>query len=94
MPRRFFELAVLARRSVARTTGGLTQLSFRVAFVFDLAYMGLGALGGAAVGRATTPDISTVRQPRLACADSSAPPLIRDLHEEPIPTPLEIRQPR
>ena len=94
MSRRFFELAVLARRSVARTTGGLTQFSFRVAFVIDLAYMGLGAIGGAAVGRATTPEIATVSPPRLACADSSAPPLIRDLHEEPISTPLEIRQPR
>ena len=94
MSRRFFELAVLARRSVARTTGGLTQFSFRVAFVIDLAYMGIGALGGAAVGRATTPHVSTVSQPRLACADSSTSPLVGDLHEEPIPTPFEIRQPR
>ena len=31
----------------------LTQFSFRLAFVIDLAYVGVGALGGAAIGRAT-----------------------------------------
>ena len=31
----------------------LTQFSFRLAFVIDVAYIGVGALGGAAIGRAT-----------------------------------------
>lgn len=86
MSRRFFELAVRARRYVARTTnpsrapqgprltarrqlgqaaGELTQFSFRLALVIDLAYVGIGALGGAAVGRAsapTTPPAETVSQ--------------------------------
>ena len=30
-----------------------TQFSFRLAFVIDVAYIGVGALGGAAIGRAT-----------------------------------------
>ena len=32
----------------------MTQFSFRLAFVIDVAYIGVGALGGAAIGRATT----------------------------------------
>ena len=93
MSRRFFELAVRARRYVARTTnpsraprgarltarrqlgqsgGELTQFSFRLALVIDLAYVGIGALGGAAVGRAsasTTPPAEVVSQ----CPASSRP---------------------
>jgi hypothetical protein len=41
-----------ARRQV---TGEVAQFSFRLAFMIDLAYVGLGALGGAAVNRATRP---------------------------------------
>ena len=41
-----------ARRQV---TGEVAQFSFRLAFMIDLAYIGLGALGGAAVNRATRP---------------------------------------
>lgn len=72
MPRRFFELAIRARRRVtpasgrpgrgaARLTGRrqiggeLAQFSFRLAFMIDLAYVGIGAVGGAAVGRAAFP---------------------------------------
>jgi len=51
------------RRSTrARPTGRrqigdeLTQFSFRLAFVIDLAYVGVGVLGGAAVGRASAPN--------------------------------------
>jgi hypothetical protein len=93
MSRRFFELAVRARRYAARTTnpsraprgprltarrqlgqsgGELTQFSFRLALVIDLAYVGIGALGGAAVGRAsapTTPPAESVSQ----CPASSRP---------------------
>jgi len=41
-----------ARRQV---TGEVARFSFRLAFMIDLAYVGLGALGGAAVNRATQP---------------------------------------
>ena len=41
-----------ARRQV---TGEVAQFSFRLAFMIDLAYVGLGALGGAAVDRAARP---------------------------------------
>lgn len=33
----------------------LTQFSFRLALLVDLTYVGIGALGGAALGRATAP---------------------------------------
>jgi hypothetical protein len=97
MSRRFFELAVRARRYVARTTNPsraprgprltarrqlgqpgseLTQFSFRLALVMDLAYVGIGALGGAAVGRAsapTTPPAEAASQcPASSRSDSSA----------------------
>ena len=69
MARRFIQLAVHARRLVRRASSStrsvlpgrrqvgseLTQFSFRLAFVIDLVYVGVGALGGAAVGRATAP---------------------------------------
>jgi hypothetical protein len=42
----------------------LTQFSFRLAFMIDLAYVGLGALGGAAVGRATSADVPPPILPR------------------------------
>jgi hypothetical protein len=49
--------------------GELTQFSFRLAFVIDLAYIGLGALGGAAVGRGLAPSAPvTGQQPPGACA--------------------------
>ena len=53
MPGRLLELAIRAHRQL----GGreLTEFSFRLAFVIDLAYVGLGALGGAALGRASAP---------------------------------------
>ena len=50
MPGRFFELAVRARR-----------FSLRLAVVIDLAYVGLGALGGAALGR-VAPSLSPPSQ--------------------------------
>jgi len=79
MSRHFLELAVRARRFVApppRPGGAraathrqmgteLTQFSFRLAFMIDLAYVSLGALGGAAIGQATwAPNGS----PPAACA--------------------------
>ena len=39
---------VTARRQVG---GPFTQFSFRLAFMIDLVYVGLGAMGGAALGR-------------------------------------------
>ena len=90
MSRRFFELAVRARRLATRSVdlsraprgprvtarrqvgGELTQFSFRLAFIIDLAYVGFGALGGAAVERATGPDASVIAQHAApACADAS-----------------------
>jgi hypothetical protein len=45
-----------ARLTGRRQVGGdLTRFSFRLAFVIDLTYVGLGALGGAALGRAAGP---------------------------------------
>ena len=44
MSGRLFELAVRAR-----------QFSLRLAFMIDVAYIGLGALGGAALGRVAGP---------------------------------------
>ena len=69
MARRFIQLAVHVRRLVRRASSStrprgtgrrqvgsqLTQFSFRLAFMIDLVYVGVGALGGAAVGRATAP---------------------------------------
>jgi len=53
--------------TASRQVGGeLTQFSFRLAFMIDLAYVGLGALGGAAVGRASVPS-SISHQPPPAC---------------------------
>ena len=52
--RRFIELVVRVRRLVARAPerGTLTQFSFRLAFMIDIAYVGMGALGGVAIARA------------------------------------------
>ena len=55
MPVRLIELAIRARRQLGGGGGELTQFSFRLAFVIDLAYIGLGALGGAALGHASAP---------------------------------------
>ena len=65
MPVRLIELAIRARRQLGG--GERTQFSFRLAFVIDLAYIGLGALGGAAVGRAAAPLAPTGQQPPPAC---------------------------
>lgn len=52
----------------------LTQFSFRLAFMIDLAYVGLGALGGAAVGRATSADVpAPIRSAAPACPDAVVP---------------------
>ena len=56
--------------------GQLTQFSFRLAFVIDLAYIGLGALGGAALGRASVAPWPVDRQPPAACAA----PMVQRLH--------------
>ena len=50
------------RRQVPRE---LTHFSFRLAFMIDVACMGLGALGGAAFGRATSPSTDA---PPVACS--------------------------
>jgi hypothetical protein len=65
MPGRLIELAIRAHRQRGRRQ--LTEFSFRLAFVIDLAYIGLGALGGAAVGRAAAPLAPTGQQPPPAC---------------------------
>jgi hypothetical protein len=56
MPGRFFELAVRARR-----------FSLRLAFMIDVAYIGLGALGGAALGRAAPSIAPPSQHPSRAC---------------------------
>ena len=64
MPARLIELAIRAHRQLG---GELTEFSFRLAFVIDLAYVGLGALGGAALGRAAAPLAPTSHQAAPAC---------------------------
>jgi hypothetical protein len=66
MPGRLIELAVRARRQLGGR-GELTQFSFRLALVIDLAYIGLGALGGAALGRASAPLAPAGQQSAPAC---------------------------
>ena len=80
MARRFIQLAVHARRLVRRASSStqprltgrrqagseLTQFSFRLAFMIDLVYVGVGALGGAAVGRATAPSALAAEQVTVA----------------------------
>lgn len=57
-----------ARPTGRRQLGGeLTQFSFRLAFVIDLAYAGLGALGGAALGRASATPLPADQQQPAAC---------------------------
>jgi hypothetical protein len=63
-PRAAGGVRLTARRQLG---GELTQFSFRLAFMIDLAYVGLGALGGAALGRAAAPTTLTPRQPPPAC---------------------------
>ena len=74
MPGRLIELAIRARRQLGG--GKLTQFSFRLAFVIDLAYIGLGALGGAALGRASAPLGPTGQQLPPACV----PDVVQRLH--------------
>ena len=86
MARRFIQLAVHARRLVRRASGStqprlpgqrqvgseLTQFSFRLAFMIDLVYVGVGALGGAAVGRATAPSALATEPVTVASAHRPA----------------------
>ena len=89
MSRRIFELAVRARRFVARSTnpshapkghrltarrqlgGELTQFSFRLALAIDLTYVGVGALGGAAVGRASATGMPLANRTSSTCSADS-----------------------
>ena len=68
MPVRLIELAIRAHRQLGRRQ--LTEFSFRLAFVIDLAYVGMGALGGAAVARAAAapspPPSAAAGQPAAA----------------------------
>jgi len=62
------------RLTARRQLGGggeLTQFSFRLAFIVDLAYVGIGALGGAAVGRGTSPATSAGDRVPLECRAGS-----------------------
>jgi hypothetical protein len=77
-----------ARRQVG---GELTQFSFRLALVVDLAYVGVGALGGIAVGRAAGPASPASEHPPLACiADPVTDSGLRSgaLPNVAIPTPV------
>ena len=48
----------------------LTQFSFRLAFVIDVAYIGVGALGGAVIGRATTLPHGSPERVAVSCRGS------------------------
>jgi hypothetical protein len=63
------------RLTAKRQVGGeLSQFSFRLALMIDLAYIGVGALGGAAVGRASasTTDVPTAPVVRACTTDSTS----------------------
>lgn len=77
-----------ARRQIG---GELTQFSFRLALVIDLAYVGVGALGGVVVGRAAGPAPPAPDHAPLACiADSATHSGMRSgaLPNVAIPTPV------
>jgi hypothetical protein len=58
-PTRVVPTQVRARVSARRQVGrSLSQFSFRLAFMIDLAYVGIGALGGTAIERALNPATS------------------------------------
>jgi hypothetical protein len=60
------------RLTATRQVGGeLTQVSFRLALVIDLAYVGVGALGGVAVARAAGPASPAPNHGPLACTPDS-----------------------
>ena len=52
----------------------LTQFSFRLAFVIDVAYIGVGALGGAAIGRATALPHTSPEGVAVSCCGSVTAP--------------------
>lgn len=57
-----------ARRQVGQE---LTQFSFRLAFLIDIAYVGVGALAGAAVGRAASSHMPpSVERAGASCTDT------------------------
>jgi hypothetical protein len=88
---------VRARSTASRQIGDeLTQFSFRLALVIDLAYVGIGALGGAAVGRASAPTTHGLadRPPARACADDSASPRVLAGATAPNDTALATRNSR
>jgi len=62
---------VTGRRQVGSE---LTQFSFRLAFVIDVAYIGVGALGGAAIGRATALPHESPESVAVSCRGSVTTP--------------------
>jgi len=62
----------------------VTQFSFRLALVIDLAYVGIGALGGAAVGRASaaTAAVTVGPAPSRSCPADS---VLTDRPSRPMP---------
>lgn len=65
------------RPTARRQLGGeLTRFSFRLALVIDLAYVGIGALGGAAVGRASAAGAGDPKVSAAGCdTETSVPPI-------------------
>ena len=64
-----------------RQLGELTQFSFRLAFAIDVAYIGMGAAGGAALSRASRATPPAVES-SLTCesrADSASSLFVRPL---------------
>ena len=58
-----------ARRQLGQE---VTQFSFRLAFLIDVTYVGIGALAGAAVGHAATSNapVPVVERAAPACGDT------------------------
>jgi hypothetical protein len=80
-----------ARVTGRRQVGGeLTQFSFRLAFMIDVAYVGVGALGGAAISRASVSDAPATSPPAAASCrpDTSAAPAPIDTLSTPNGVPL------
>ena len=51
----------------------LTRFSFRLAFVIDVAYIGVGALGGAAIGRASASPYRAPERVAVSCSPAAIP---------------------
>jgi hypothetical protein len=70
MSRRFAQFVMQVRRNGIGTR--FTRVSVRLAVIVDLAYIGLGALGGAVAARSAADPAAIHAPPASACIDLRA----------------------